>query len=94
MPSFLNGSSVPKWFNIAFGYGAEGMLNADFSGADLPIQNPYRQFYLSLDVDLTRIKTKSHLLRTLFSVFNFIKIPSPTIELTSNGDLKLHALYF
>lgn len=51
--SFNKTGSFPKWLNVALGYGAEGMLY----GEDLPTnqfqQNPYRQFYLSLDVDLT-----------------------------------------
>ena len=57
-------------------------------------QEPYRQFYLSLDVDLTKISTKSKLLKTVFSVVNFIKIPSPTLEFNGKGHIKFHYLYF
>jgi hypothetical protein len=94
MRSFLPDSFFPGWFNIALGYGADGMLNGTFVDPDLPEQNPTRQYYLSFDIDLTKIKTKSHLLRTLFDVFNLIKIPSPTIELNSQGDLKAYFIYF
>jgi len=94
MESFLNNGFLPPWFNVALGYGANGMLNGSFQDPDLPMQNPYQQFYLSLDIDLTRIKTNSHVLRTLFDIFNFIKIPSPTLELTSNGVFKAHVIYF
>jgi hypothetical protein len=54
----------------------------------------YRQFYLSMDVDLTRIKTKSKVLKGIFSVVNFIKIPFPALEYNSLGQVKFHFLYF
>lgn len=84
----------PPWLNMAIGYGADGMLNPDFGDPLLPMQNPVRQYYLSLDVDLTRIKTNSRLLKTLFDVFNLIKVPAPTLELDNSGRLKFHYLYF
>jgi hypothetical protein len=54
----------------------------------------YPQFYLSLDIDLTRIKTKSKALRALFGVFNIIKIPAPTIEFNPVDKVKFHPLFF
>ncbi len=92
--SFLKIDAVPNWLNFAFGYGADGMLTGE---ADDPLflnQNRTRQYYLSLDVDLSRIKTNSNLLKTIFSVFNVIKVPFPTLELNSNGRVKMHYLYF
>ena len=94
MHSFFKNSFFPKWLNVALGYGAEGMLNSSFSDPELTQQNPYRQFYLSLDIDLTRIKTNSHFLRTVFDVFNLIKVPAPTLELDGLGRLKFHYIYF
>ncbi|HLA56077.1 MAG TPA: hypothetical protein VK623_08250, partial [Flavobacterium sp.] len=78
-------------------YGAEGMItgNGDKNTTELaPETTRYRQYYFSLDVDLSRIQTKSHVLKTLFSVFNTIKIPAPTFEMTSQGKGKLKAFYF
>jgi len=96
--SFHKESSIPKWLNIAFGYGAEGMISGnknDYSDLIiLPEQNRYRQYYISLDLDLTKIKTRSNLLKTIFSTLNFIKIPAPTIEINSKGQGKFHLLYF
>ena len=92
--SFNKESDFPKWLNVAFGYGAEGMLYGENSIENQQLQNPYRQFYLSLDVDLTKIKTNSKFLKTLFSAINFIKIPAPTLEYTSRGNFKFHFLYF
>ena len=57
-------------------------------------QKSYRQFYLSLDVDLTKIETKSHFLKTLFSVFNTIKIPAPTLQYDDFNGVKGRVIYF
>jgi len=88
--SFFKKSKVPKFLNIAIGYGVE---NLDNSTLNTNVE-PYRQLFLSLDIDLTRIKTNSHLLKTLFSVFNTIKVPSPTIEFSRNNQIKGHFIYF
>ena len=96
--SFNKKSKIPKWLNIAFGYGAEGMISANedlfINTIFLPEQKRFRQYYISLDVDLTKIKTRSKLLKTVFSTINFIKIPAPTFEITSKGTSKFHFLYF
>lgn len=92
--AFIPNKTIPNWLNIAFGYGADGMLTGDPEDVAFPNQNRIRQYYLSLDVDLTRIRTNSHFLRTLFDVFNVIKIPFPALELNSEGRVKLHYLYF
>jgi hypothetical protein len=54
----------------------------------------YRQFYLSPDIDFSRIKTKSRLLKTLFLALNVIKIPMPTLTYNQLGNTKFHLLYF
>ena len=90
--SFNKKSTIPKWLNIALGYGAEGMLYGNTTTSTL--NNPYRQFYLSLDVDLTKIKTNSEFLKSVFSVVNFIKIPAPTLEINTKGRVRFHYLYF
>jgi hypothetical protein len=95
--SFSKGSKIPKWLNLAVGYGAEGMISGN--GANLaPISGQniekFRQFYLSLDLDLTKIETKSHFLKTFFSVFNVLKIPAPTIEYSAHSGFKCYAFYF
>lgn len=95
--SFFRVSKIPKWLNLAVGYGAEGMITGEeglVNTVFLPESERYRQFYLSFDVDLTKIKTKSYFLKTLFSVFNTIKIPAPTIEIKGSGGYKFHYLYF
>lgn len=92
--SFAKDSNFPKWLNVAFGYGAGGMLYGESSPLNQLNQNPYRQFYLSFDINLVKIPTKSTFLRSVFSVINFIKIPAPTLEFCSNRGIKFHYLYF
>ena len=95
--SFAKKSKIPKWLNVALGYGAEGMIgeNDDQNTLIFPIkQEKYRQFYLSLDLNLTKINTKSHFLKTIFSVLNTVKIPAPTLEYSPQRGFKFYALYF
>ncbi len=93
--SFFKDSKLPKWLNVAVGYGADGMLTGvDNSSSFFTNQDRFRQFYLSLDIDLTKIKTNSRLLKTIFSVVNVIKIPTPTIEFNSKNKVVVHLLYY
>ena len=93
--SFFKESKIPKWLNVSFGYGAEDLpKEIKTDSGEVIFQKPYRQFYTSLDVDLTKINTKSALLKTTFNVLNFIKIPSPTLEITSNGNIVFHPIFF
>lgn len=95
--SFFKESKIPKWLNLAVGYGGEGMItgNEEFiNTVFLPEKERYRQFYFSLDADLTKIKTKSHTLKTIFYLFNTVKIPAPTIEISSRQGFKFRELYF
>ncbi|TWF41257.1 putative lipoprotein DUF2279 [Chitinophaga polysaccharea] len=100
--SFHKESRFPKWLNIAVGYGADNMLGGrdntwtDQHGVDQDYSHlkRIRQFYLSPDVDFTKIYTRKKGIKVLFQVLNMIKFPAPTLELNSSGQVKLHALYF
>lgn len=95
--SFVPNTRIPKWLNLAAGYGAEGMITGDdvlVNTIFFPESERVRQFYLSFDVDLTRIETKNHTLKTIFSLFNTIKFPAPTLEISSKGRFRWHAVYF
>lgn len=98
--SFLpKGNKIPDWLCLDFGYGAEGMVGGMNnppvynSNGDEIFFDRYRQFYCSLDVDLTRIPTNSGALKTFFGAVSFIKIPMPTLEF-SQKKFKFHFLYF
>jgi len=98
--SFLNRKSVvPNWLNLAFGYGAQGMLGArvnptSYNGTDLPDLDRHRQYYLSLDVDLSQINTKSKALNTVLDLMNFIKIIAPSVEYNRYTKWLFHPLAF
>ena len=96
MHSFFKKSKLPEWLNVAVGYGAEGMLTGSENdhNQEFTNQNRQRQLYLSLDLDLSKIKTNSAVLRTLFDVFNLIKLPFPTLEFNDKNGIKLHGIYF
>ncbi|EAY26759.1 DUF2279 domain-containing protein [Microscilla marina] len=88
------GNRYPKWLNLAVGYGAENMIFArDYQNinAGLP---PYRQFYLSLDLDLTAIKTKSKFLKSLIFFVNMIHLPAPAISFSSAKGVRFHGWYY
>jgi hypothetical protein len=89
----------PKWLNLAIGYGAEGMISGRDNYVIIPSngtiigKDRYRKLLLSLDIDLTKIKTKSKLLKNIFFILNSIKIPAPALELT-NKKLKIYSIYY
>lgn len=92
-------NQFPDWFCISLGYGATGMLGAYenpavYKGNTLPQFKRRSQFYFSVDVDWTKIKTSSKALRTLLRALSFIKIPAPAIELSRDNGFKFHPLYF
>ncbi len=95
--SFAKNSKIPSWLNIAVGHSAENVFGAygNYFPANDYTQYPrYRQYFLSLDIDLSKIKTKNKFLKTLCNTFNFIKIPAPALEYNSLGKFKFHPLMF
>ena len=56
-------------------------------------EEAYRQYYLSLDINLNGIRTNSRVLSTVFDVFNMIKIPLPTLEFSKKGTA-FHLFYY
>ncbi len=95
--SFSKGSKIPKWLNLAFGYGADGMITGNEENKEVfltPRSKRSRQFYLSLDVDLTKIDTKSHFLKTIFSILNILKVPAPTLEYSHREGFRGRISYF
>lgn len=87
---------IPKWLNVAIGYGADGMISAHPPEPELDYFafERTRQFYISPDIDLARIETRSKFLRTVLFVLNGVKIPAPAIEFRSNGKVIGHWAYF
>lgn len=100
--SFIPDTKLPRWLNVAVGYGAEGMFggtknigldkegNIIFDRQDI---KRYRQWYLSPDVDFTKIRTNKKGIKILLFVLNSFKFPAPALEY-SNGKLKGRWLVF
>lgn len=85
--------AFPKWLNLAAGYGAHGMIYGRDRENELNGFSPYRQYYLAVDVDLTSIKTRSRVLKTLLYVVNHVRLPAPALEISRRGT-KFHPFYF
>ena len=93
-------NKFPKWLNVAFGYSAYGMLGGyennivvqDTDGNVLKFDRE-RRYYFSLDIDLTRVKTKSKVLKKVFSVINILKFPAPAIQF-SKSKTRFYYLYY
>ncbi len=78
----------PRWLNFAVGYGAEGLIGQyrlDQDPDQLWKTREYRQLYLSLDLDLTQIQTRSPFLRSLFGAVNVLRIPFPSVQFDRTG---------
>ncbi len=102
LKSFFPDSRIPRWLNVSLGYNARLMLGGrenvwtDETGntIDRSDIDRYRRFFLSADVDLNKIRTKSKFLRSVFSAVNVIKIPAPALEYNTTGKFKFHGFYF
>ncbi|MEP7279759.1 MAG: DUF2279 domain-containing protein [Bacteroidota bacterium] len=100
--SFFPKSKLPAWLNLSFGYNANGMLGGTentwtdkqgnhFNRTDVP---RVRHFLFAPDIDLTKIKTRSKILKTLFFTLNILKIPAPAIELDARGRFRGYLFYY
>lgn len=98
--SFLkNDSRFPSWLNVAFGYGATGMIGAydnppEHDGQPLPQFNRVPHYFLSVDVDWTKIKTHSKVLRFVFKALSFVKVPAPAVEYDWENGVRFRPLFF
>ena len=98
--SFLREESrFPKWINVAVGYGGKGILGVtsnpeEIDGVPIPHYNRTRQYYVSMDIDWTKIKTNSKFLRFTFKTLSFIKLPFPTLEYNKENNFVFHWFYF
>jgi hypothetical protein len=90
-------SDFPKWLNIAFGLGAEGMTGAVINplkiGNNLiPEFKRKRKYFISADASMLRLFNTTN--STLLSVANIIKLPAPAIEFKKGAATKFDLLFF
>jgi len=96
---FAPNSKFPKWINLSLGYGIDDQLYGDGSvyvfdnGTTQLNFNPYRQYYLSFDIDFEKIPTNKKWLKFIFRSANIFKIPFPALEI-SQGKLHFKPFYF
>jgi hypothetical protein len=86
-------TTFPRWLNLAVGYGASDMIYARDAQNQAAGFDPYRQYYLAFDFDLTSIRTRSKFVKTLIYMVNTVRLPAPAIEFSSRGS-KFHPFYF
>ena len=80
-----------NWLCLSLGYSVDQKLVGD---QDQYLQfNAARQYYLSLDVDLSSIKVKNPTLKKVLSAMNCIKIPFSALQLQSSK-LSFRPIYF
>ena len=89
----------PKWLGLSIGFGADGLVGgesnpSEVDGKNIPAFERRRQFYIALDIDLAKIKTKSEFINSVFHLINIVHIPTPTIEFTQNKKPIFHSFYF
>lgn len=97
LKSFTSWEFLPDWLNLAVGYSAAGLLggsdNPEFhNGTWLPRFERQRQFYLSPDIDFTKIPTKHKGVKVLFKLLNTVKLPAPAMRL-QDGSIRFFGIY-
>jgi hypothetical protein len=96
---FIFKKHIPPWVNFAVGYGANGMYGeyeniTTYNGVDIPSTRRYRQYLFSMDIDWTKIKTRSKFLRIVLQGMTFVKLPFPALEFNSMGKFRVYGLYY
>ena len=87
-------SRWPRWLQPAVGYGAQQMVFNDPATNAAAGLRAYRQYYLSLDVDLRHIPTKSKLLRRVFYVASIFHLTAPALEWNKRRGFVARGLYY
>lgn len=103
-------SKFPKWIAVSFGYGARNLYGGFSNkwcgdGSEdtedcvdiIDISDEYkrtRQYYLSFDIDWTKIPVKNNGVKFLFQILNIVKIPFPAVEFNQPGNVRWKWLKF
>ena len=99
MSRLARSRGLPAWLNVAVGYSANGMYGerhnaTSYLGIAIPEAVRHRQYLMSLDVDWSKIKTRSRILRFVLNGLGPLKLPFPALEYNSQQGLRAHWLYY
>lgn len=97
--SIISNDLLPSWLCLSAGYSANGMYGEygninEYKGILIPKTERYRQFFLSLDIDWSKIETDSGFLKAILSGLSFIKFPFPAVEYNTKGKILWRWIYF
>jgi hypothetical protein len=90
-PGNLGVENWPKWLMLSFGHSVDGKLKGD-SDNYLGYTSS-REFLFSLDIDLTQIRVKSKVLKSVFDLLNCVKVPFPAL-IYSKNEFNAIPIYF
>jgi hypothetical protein len=76
---------------LSFGHSIRGRLKGNATSYEGITS--HREFLLSLDLDLSKLKVKSKLIKGLFEALNTLKLPFPSL-IYANGKLNARPIYF
>tara|TARA_B100001287_G_scaffold276683_1_gene288698 strand:- start:9131 stop:10009 length:879 start_codon:yes stop_codon:yes gene_type:complete len=90
-PSEIGIKQWPDWLLVSLGHSIRGRLKGD-AESYLGITS-HRELLFSLDLDLSKLKVKSKLLKGLLEAINTLKVPFPSL-IYANGKLNARPMYF
>ncbi|MBS1651964.1 MAG: DUF2279 domain-containing protein [Bacteroidetes bacterium] len=91
-------SEIAPWLNVSFGYGVHNLIGARKNAIKgesymaLPDSLRTRQFYFSVDGDVTKLNTYNF--SPLAKTLSFLKWPAPALEINTRKKIKFHYLYY
>lgn len=93
----------PAWLHLAVGYGAQNMYGGYENHWDNGVETVqldkdrfprYEQFYVSLDINFSKIPARNPFLRTVLDILNVLKMPFSALEINSRGQVVFHWIHF
>ena len=89
----------PRWLNMAVGYGAHRMLHAREAANQAAGYTAYREFFLTVDVDLHGYRKPpttfgNRLWNGLLYAVNLIHLPAPALSYQTGRGFVFYPLYF
>ncbi|UKN00916.1 YfiM family protein [Paracrocinitomix mangrovi] len=96
---FKKESKFPEWINLSLGYSINNQLIGDggtfvyTDGITSQSFTPYKQYFLSFDVNFEAIPTDRRWLKLIFRGLNYFKVPFPALEF-SQGKVGFRPFYF